>query len=167
MALFPRTWARLHPALPSSDGITVYTLGSTELHNSLSAKARESPSVAVSAASLPRQRQGLKKQREGGGLDSYQATLPDWGGGSRPHSSGSRGPDLEPLARAGVGQLQPCLQRTTSRGSHTPRGCLILPSKPHFIGPLCALRLGGVRPHGVYPTLTGAPCLPRCTSGGA
>lgn len=167
VALFPRTWARPRPALPSSDGITVCTLGSKELHNSLSAKALESPSVAVSAASLPRQQRGLKKQREGGGLDSYQAVLPDAGAGLRPYSSGSRGPDLELLARAGVGQLQPCLQRTTSRGSHRPQDCLILSSKSHFIGPLCVLRLEGARPRGAYPTLTGAPCLPRCTSGGA
>lgn len=90
MALFPRTWARPRPALPSSDGITVCTLGSKELHNSLSAKALESPSVAVSAASLPRQQQGLKKQQEGGGLDSYQTMRPDTGAGSQPHSSSSR-----------------------------------------------------------------------------
>lgn len=62
---FPRPRPLPCPAPALSGGITVCTLVSTELHNSLSAKALESSAVAILAAPLLRQETRLKEQREG------------------------------------------------------------------------------------------------------
>lgn len=110
-ASFPRPGPLPCPAPALSTGITVCTLVSTELHNSLSAKALESSAVAISAASLLRQETGLKEQREGGGLDSCQgrgSLTPD---SCRPSTQGGR--IWDPWPQAGVGRLQPCLQKDT------------------------------------------------------
>lgn len=69
-ASFPRPGPLPCPAPALSGGITVCTLVSTELHNSLSAKALESSAVAILAAPLLRQETRLKEQREGGRLNS-------------------------------------------------------------------------------------------------